>query len=100
MEVVHDAVRPPPADGNRVHVDDAERGDESGRGEQRPREAAQFGPADSEEAARQRFGVTTGEAGIVYTRTGRRFFNDPDLERRFLLAAQCWQSPAESFGVL
>ena len=25
---------------------------------------------------------TTGELGIVYTRTGRRFFNDADLERR------------------
>jgi protein phosphatase len=37
-----------------------------------------------EAAARHRFGVTTGELGIVYTRTGRRFFNDPDLERRFL----------------
>ena len=28
--------------------------------------------------------MTAGEAGIVSTRTGRRFFNDPDLERRFL----------------
>jgi protein phosphatase len=37
-----------------------------------------------EQAARDRFGVTTGELGIVTTRTGRRFFNDPDLERRFL----------------
>jgi len=37
-----------------------------------------------EKAARERFGVTTGESGIVITRTGRRFFNDPDLERRFL----------------
>ncbi|MCA8988103.1 MAG: polynucleotide kinase-phosphatase [Planctomycetaceae bacterium] len=37
-----------------------------------------------EEAARSRFGVTTGEAGIVYTRTGRPFFNDADLETRFL----------------
>src|SRR4051812_10125604 len=35
-------------------------------------------------AARERFGVATGELGIVVTRTGRRFFNDPDLERRFL----------------
>ncbi|MGO8899634.1 MAG: polynucleotide kinase-phosphatase [Isosphaeraceae bacterium] len=35
-------------------------------------------------AARERFGVTTGESGIVTTRTGRRFFNDQDLERRFL----------------
>jgi hypothetical protein len=36
------------------------------------------------EVARQRFGVATGELGIVSTRTGRRFFNDPDPERRFL----------------
>ena len=37
-----------------------------------------------EEAARERFGVFSGELGIVITRTGRRFFNDPDLERAFL----------------
>ena len=37
-----------------------------------------------EESARQRFGVTDGETGIIYTRTGRRFFNDADLESRFL----------------
>ena len=35
-----------------------------------------------EQAARERFGVADGEIGIVYTRTGRRFFNDPDLERQ------------------
>ena len=29
-----------------------------------------------EQAARERFGVAEGEIGIVYTRTGRRFFND------------------------
>lgn len=37
-----------------------------------------------EESALQRFGVTGGETGIIYTRTGRRFFNDADLESRFL----------------
>jgi protein phosphatase len=37
-----------------------------------------------EAAARQRFGVTTGECGVVVTRTGRRFFNDESLERAFL----------------
>src|SRR5437764_3553048 len=37
-----------------------------------------------EAAARERFGVTTGELGVVTTRTGRRFFNDADLERRLL----------------
>ena len=35
-------------------------------------------------AVRERFGVLEDEIGIVYTRTGRRFFNDLDLERRFL----------------
>lgn len=37
-----------------------------------------------EKSARERFGVTTGECGIVVTRTGRRFFNDETLERGFL----------------
>ncbi|HEX5163985.1 MAG TPA: polynucleotide kinase-phosphatase [Thermomicrobiales bacterium] len=36
------------------------------------------------DAARDRFGVTTGEAGIVYTRTGRRFFDDVTLEATLL----------------
>jgi protein phosphatase len=35
-------------------------------------------------AARERFGVKEDECGIIYTRTGRRFFNDLDLERQFL----------------
>ena len=34
--------------------------------------------------ARERFGVAEGESGIVYTRTGQRFFNDPDLEAALL----------------
>ncbi len=37
-----------------------------------------------EQAARERFGVLEGEIGIVYTRTGRRFFNDSALESQFL----------------
>jgi protein phosphatase len=37
-----------------------------------------------ETAARERFGVTTGECGAVVTRTGRRFFHDEALERAFL----------------
>src|SRR6516162_5058001 len=37
-----------------------------------------------EQAARERFGVSEGEVGIVYTRTGRRFFNDPALEAQLL----------------
>lgn len=36
------------------------------------------------ETARQRFGITEAEIGIIYTRTGRRFFNDADLERQCL----------------
>lgn len=34
--------------------------------------------------ARERFGVIEDQIGIVYTRTGRRFFTDAELERRFL----------------
>lgn len=37
-----------------------------------------------EAVAREQFGVTENEIGIVVTRTGRRFFNNADLERRFL----------------
>jgi protein phosphatase len=37
-----------------------------------------------ENAARERFGIANGEIGIITSRTGRRFFNDDDLERRFL----------------
>ena len=37
-----------------------------------------------ENAARERFGVTTGESGIVITRTGRRFFGDVELEHQLL----------------
>ena len=37
-----------------------------------------------EQAAKERFGVLEGEIGIVYTRTGRRFFNEPSLEAQFL----------------
>lgn len=37
-----------------------------------------------EEALRARFGITDGGIGICYTRTGRRFFDDPALEKEFL----------------
>lgn len=37
-----------------------------------------------EDAARARFGVVGQGIGIVYTRTGRRFFADPALERELL----------------
>jgi protein phosphatase len=37
-----------------------------------------------ETSARQRFGIESEEIGVVTTRTGRRFFSDPALERAFL----------------
>jgi protein phosphatase len=37
-----------------------------------------------EQAARERFGVTTGETGAVYTRTGRAFFPDGATSRAVL----------------
>ena len=37
-----------------------------------------------EQAARERFGVLEGEVGVITTRTGRRFFNDANLEAQFL----------------
>lgn len=36
------------------------------------------------EVAQQRFGVTTGEIGVIYTRTGRHFFNDTALSSAIL----------------
>jgi protein phosphatase len=36
------------------------------------------------QAAKERFGIAEDEIGIVYTRTGRRFFSEPDIERQFL----------------
>jgi protein phosphatase len=38
----------------------------------------------NETVARKRFGITTGEIGICYTRTGRKFFDDSQLEAEFL----------------
>jgi protein phosphatase len=35
----------------------------------------------SNDVAKKRFGVETGESGIITTRTGRRFFDDIDLEQ-------------------
>lgn len=40
--------------------------------------------AKDEAAARARFGIANEGQGIVYTRTGRRFFNDASLERQLL----------------
>jgi protein phosphatase len=51
----------------------------------------------NERTAQQRFGIP-GESGIIYTRTGRRFFDDPlietgllDLLRESLTAADWWR---------
>ncbi len=50
-----------------------------------------------EESACRRFGIDDGETGIVYTRTGRRFFDDLSLEtellariREAMAAARFW----------
>ena len=37
-----------------------------------------------ENIARKRFGVVGEGIGVCYTRTGRRFFDSPDLEIQFL----------------
>ena len=37
-----------------------------------------------EESAARRFGTAGGSAGVCYTRTGRRFFLDADLEGMFI----------------
>ncbi|MDZ4659942.1 MAG: polynucleotide kinase-phosphatase [Bythopirellula sp.] len=59
-----------------------------------------------EEAARKRFGVE-GESGIVVTRTGRKFFNDSQLEsalldrvRTALTAANFWNEFSTTWAVL
>jgi protein phosphatase len=51
-----------------------------------------------EDTARERFGVIDGETGIVYTRTGRRFFNEPELERRFLARMRAALEAANFWG--
>ncbi|MBX3448789.1 MAG: polynucleotide kinase-phosphatase [Planctomycetaceae bacterium] len=60
-----------------------------------------------ETTARDRFGVVEGESGIVYTRTGRRFFNDAELETQFLerlrtamTAAGFWEEFQTSWACL
>jgi protein phosphatase len=53
-----------------------------------------------EQAARERFGVVEGESGIVYTRTGRRFFNEAELERQFLGRLQAALTAANLWTVL
>jgi protein phosphatase len=41
-----------------------------------------------QDAARRRFGVAQDAAGICYTRTGRRFFDDLAMEKEFIAAIQ------------
>ncbi len=41
-----------------------------------------------EETARQRFGILEAEDGICYTRTGRRFFENLELERELLASVR------------
>ena len=41
-----------------------------------------------EAAAQSRFGLVEPGSGICYTRTGRRFFNDPEMEAAFLARLQ------------
>lgn len=38
----------------------------------------------TDETAKTRFGIADGTRGIIYTRTGRRFFDDPETEERLL----------------
>jgi protein phosphatase len=52
-----------------------------------------------ENAAKERFGIAENEIGIVYTRTGRRFFNEPDLERQVLVRAQTALTKADFWAV-
>jgi protein phosphatase len=53
-----------------------------------------------EQAARDRFGVSEGEIGIVYTRTGRRFFDEPSLEAQFLDRVRAAVTAADLWAVL
>ena len=47
-----------------------------------------------EDAATKRFGVIEEGIGICYTRTGRRFFNERELESEFLARVQAAISAA------
>jgi protein phosphatase len=51
-------------------------------------------------SARARFGVDSGEVGLVYTRTGRRFFQDAVLERAFLDRVRSALDAADLWGKL
>lgn len=60
-----------------------------------------------EDIARRRFGVVGEGAGIVYTRTGRRFFDEPAIEQellailgRALERSSFWERLATNWAVL
>jgi protein phosphatase len=53
-----------------------------------------------EQAARERFGNAEDEVGVVTTRTGRRFFNEPGLERQFLDRLRAALSAADIWAAL
>ena len=53
-----------------------------------------------EQAARERFGIAEGEVGIVYTRTGRRFFIEPGLEKQFLDRVRAALTAADLWATL
>ena len=53
-----------------------------------------------EDVARRRFGVIDEGFGICYTRTGRRFFDDPQLEQAFLERVRAATSTAALFDEL
>ena len=56
--------------------------------------------ARSEAAARQRFGVAGDELGIIHTRTGRRFFDDPATEGALLERLRAAMERAELWARL
>lgn len=51
-----------------------------------------------EDAARRRFGVIGEGIGICYTRTGRRFFDDPSIEKEFLEKVRAALDAADSWN--
>jgi len=53
-----------------------------------------------EDVARRRFGVIDEGFGICYTRTGRRFFDDPQLEQAFLERVRAATNTAALFDEL
>ncbi len=38
----------------------------------------------NKEVIRDRFGISNNDIGVCYTRTGRNFFTDPDIEKEFM----------------